>query len=330
MCLLVLAFTWNQVFLPAFDQSCTGLVVRKRDSAFHALLMQVENPGIVARPGLGSGFPADRYSFYQRPAIFQVFVKERSEIYSGQHRLHHHGIMREGEGQVNRKTPVCHCLVLTGDRYCHMMPSLIPVRRQMIFDPLRPFCNHEESTIGAFPHHVPHLRPPVICIFVEEVGRETSIDLGTGRYLIETLIFAGMEPPDREIEALRFSDDRRVIADGLIPTKHVAMQAARRMARASVDAIPCNSCRRPRICCRGRRKKTELFIHRSSLLSLHLLKGVMVLCQNNDIIIAYQAKAGKQAESLLQSVSRRGESDKAGNAQNRHEAIRRRYRMCSG
>ena len=86
-----------------------------------------------------------------------------------QHRFHHHGMVGEGQGQVNRQAPVCHRLVLAGDCYSDMVPSIIPIWREMLLNPLRPFCNHEEGAVRAFPHHIPHLWPPFIRILVEEI-----------------------------------------------------------------------------------------------------------------------------------------------------------------
>ena len=57
----------------------------------------------------------------------------------GQHRFHHHGMVGEGQGQVNRQAPVCHRLVLAGDCYSDMVPSIIPIWREMLLNPLRPF-----------------------------------------------------------------------------------------------------------------------------------------------------------------------------------------------
>ena len=63
--------------------------------------------------------------------------------------------------------------------------------------------------------------------------------MGSWRDFIEPLVLPGAQPPHRQVEALCFSDDCRILPDGLIPAEHVAMQAACRMAGTTVDTIPC-------------------------------------------------------------------------------------------
>ena len=50
--------------------------------------------------------------------------------------------------------------------------------------------------------------------------------MGSWRDFIEPLVLPGAQPPHRQVEALCFSDDCRILPDGLIPAEHVAMQAA--------------------------------------------------------------------------------------------------------
>lgn len=71
--------------------------------------------------------------------------------------------------------------------------------------------------------------------------------MGSWRDFIEPLVLPGAQPPHRQVEALCFSDDCRILPDGLIPAEHVAMQAACRMAGTTVDTIPCDGLRRTRV-----------------------------------------------------------------------------------
>ena len=140
-----------------------------------------------------------------------------------QHRFHHHGMVGEGQGQVNRQAPVCHRLVLAGDCYSDMVPSIIPIWREMLLNPLRPFCNHEECAVRAFPHHIPHLWPPFIRVFVKEVGGKAGVDMGTGRYFVEAFVMTCTKLPDWQVEILSLFYNRRIPANGLIPAEHIAM-----------------------------------------------------------------------------------------------------------
>ena len=49
-CLFMLVFPGNMVFLPIFDQLCSGLMVGESDAILYALEMEIQYPVVRAWP----------------------------------------------------------------------------------------------------------------------------------------------------------------------------------------------------------------------------------------------------------------------------------------
>jgi hypothetical protein len=162
-------------------------MVGEGDSVFHTLHMHIENPGIIAGSRIRSGLPANRYFLYYAPAVFCSF-KVRAEVDRGKHRLDHNAMMAEGQREIDGEPFVSSPLILTGDCDGDVIP-IVSVIGEMGRYSLRSFCDHEKGAVGACPYHIPKLIPPFICIFMEEVGREAGVDVGTGRNLVESTMW---------------------------------------------------------------------------------------------------------------------------------------------
>ena len=62
--------------------------------------------------------------------------------------------------------------------------------------------------------------------------------MGTGGDLVSSLVSPGAQYPYRKIEAVSLPDYRRILADGLVPPVHIAMQAACTGSGAAVPKVP--------------------------------------------------------------------------------------------
>ena len=223
-CLLMLVLPWNLVFLPVFDQLCPGLMIGESDAIFHALEMEIQNPIVGAWPCFRAGFPSGGYGFYDRRAVrIPVLGKVRPKVYPRKHGLNHHSVVREWERKINRQSSVCHKLVFTGDSNGDVGPAVIPINWEVIRDPFRPFCNHEEGTVMPLSDHVPCFASPFICIFMEEVRREAGKDHASGRHLVIAFVLSCSENTGWEVESLGLPYYCRILPNSLIPVEHIAV-----------------------------------------------------------------------------------------------------------
>ena len=112
--------------------------------------------------------------------------------------------------------------------------SRFPVRRQVRFEPVDPFGNHEEMKVAAFPDHLPRFGPPRIGLLDEKVGTETGENRAAGR----NFIGAGTCAPHRKTEIARFDDDGTVATVLFVDPVHVTMPAPGAQFVATVPGIP--------------------------------------------------------------------------------------------
>ena len=99
--------------------------------------------------------------------------------------------MKERQGQVNGEPFIGHFPVLTGNGYGYMLPAFTPALRQIICDPFRALCDHEEGAVRSLMHHIPGFIPPFIRILMEEIGRKAGVYVGSGGDLVSSFVLSG-------------------------------------------------------------------------------------------------------------------------------------------
>ncbi len=85
----------------------------------------------------------------------------------------------EGQVKQNGNALIGAALIFTGDVEKDVVPTAVPVRRQALPYPLRPFGEQEKHHIAALAHDVPRLNPPRVGFFQEEIRGHADPDLLT-------------------------------------------------------------------------------------------------------------------------------------------------------
>ena len=84
---------------------------------------------------------------------------------------------------------------------------------------------------------------------MKEIGGESGVYVRSVRDLVPTLILAGSQYPDRQIEIFSHTDKGRILAEGFVPAVHIAVQTTGTCPGAAVPEIPVggNGCSRVNI-----------------------------------------------------------------------------------
>ena len=123
-------------------------------------------------------------------------------------------------------------------------PAAIPINWEVIRDPFRSLCDHEESAVMPISDHVPCFASPFICIFMEEVRREAGKDHASCRHLVIAFVLSCSENTGREVECLGLPYYCRILPDSLIPSEHVTELASGACLRTAMPQVPCYRFRR--------------------------------------------------------------------------------------
>ena len=131
---------------PAEPGAC--LVEMEGDTVFHALDMCIQDPAVITDSGFGAGFSpagdglqdAASVLVHTAPVFRQIFAY----INGFQHRLMSNGFVPDRKLEKDRKPAVSPGLVFAGTADMDMIPSLAPVCREALKDPLRALGDHKE------------------------------------------------------------------------------------------------------------------------------------------------------------------------------------------
>ena len=195
------------------------------------LSARIENPFIVAKAGIRSGFSAAGDLFDLTAELLQIWLYADAF----QHRLMNDASMPDGEIQKYRKTKVSLDLILARAADMDVRIAVTPVEGHPDVEALRALGDEIEGKVGTFFYHGPGIRPPFICVRVEEVRGKT----GQNRIPVRLqLIIPLPGSADREIEIGGFADDRALTPVLRIPTEHIAVFTPGTDLRAAVPGIP--------------------------------------------------------------------------------------------
>ena len=141
----------------------------------------------------------------------------------------------EGQVKQNGNALIGAALIFTGDVEKDVVPTAVPVRRQALPYPLRPFGEQKKHHIAALAHDVPRLSPPRVGFFQEEVRGHADPDLLTTLdFVVSGAVFL-----ERIGKAtFRFVDLGSVLVPHPVEKIHVAVLAALAALDAAVPWIP--------------------------------------------------------------------------------------------
>lgn len=126
----------------------TCLVEMEGDAVFHALDVCIQDPAVITDTGFGAGFSpagdglqdAASVLVHTAPVFRQIFAY----INGFQHRLMRNGFVPDRKLEKDRKPAVSPGLIFAGTADMDMIPSLTPVCREALKDPLRALGDHKE------------------------------------------------------------------------------------------------------------------------------------------------------------------------------------------
>ena len=124
------------------------LVKMEGDAVFHALDVCIQDPAVITDTGFGAGFSPAGDGLQDTAAIFihavPVLCQILAYINGFQHRLMRNGFVPDRKLEKDRKSAVSPGLIFAGTADMDMIPSLAPVCREALKDPLRALGDHKE------------------------------------------------------------------------------------------------------------------------------------------------------------------------------------------
>ena len=124
------------------------LVKMEGDAVFHALDVCIQDPAVITDTGFGAGFSPAGDGLQDTAAIFihavPVLCQILAYINGFQHRLMRNGFVPDRKLEKDRKSAVSPGLIFAGTADMDMIPSLAPVCREALKDPLRALGDYKE------------------------------------------------------------------------------------------------------------------------------------------------------------------------------------------
>ena len=144
--------------------------------------------------------------------------------------------MLDGERQKNGQTIIDHLLVFHCASHNDIVIALAPVVGHTFHETVDAFGKKEKPEVAPLLHHPPAIGSPLVRVFQEEIGSETSEDNLTALNLPRLVAFS----LQRQIEIARLAalTARNLAAVHLILTVNVAVFAPRANLGAAVPRIP--------------------------------------------------------------------------------------------
>ena len=144
--------------------------------------------------------------------------------------------MLNGERQKNGQTIIDHFLVFHCASHNNIVIALTPVVGHTFHETVDAFGEKEKPEVASLLHHPPTFRSPLVRIFQEEIGGETSEDYLAALNLPRLVAF----PLHRQVEiaCLAALTTRNLAAVHLILTVNVAIFAPSTNLGATVPRIP--------------------------------------------------------------------------------------------
>ena len=224
-----LVASWNAEHFSVFDEMSTCLMKTKRNVFGNALLPDVKYPVVIAWPCIHSRLSANRY-FLNR------FIQIRGEVNGGENGRDDDALVLDGERQKNGQTIIDHFLIFHCASHNDIVITLAPVVGHTFHETVDAFGEKEKPEIAPLFHHPPAFGSPLVCIFQEEVGGETSEDYLAALNLPRLVAF----PLHRQVEIARLAAlaARNLAAVHLILTVNVTVFAPSANLGAAVPRIP--------------------------------------------------------------------------------------------
>lgn len=133
-----------------------------------ALIMNVNDPFIVKRPGVSARLPAYRDLLDQRR------IKIIAKVDFLQHRSDNHKAVLDWQCQKKRQSRISPVLVLNRATNGDIVLSLSPIIRKTVGKPFNPFCEKEERAVAALAHDFPDVIAPGIGLLNKEIRCEAK------------------------------------------------------------------------------------------------------------------------------------------------------------
>ena len=196
---------------------------------FHALAAQVQNPVIVAGPGLHAGL-------LSRGHLLDPVIQIGAQIQPLQQGRGDDGAVFDGQVQEDGQAVVRPILIFHRTADEHIVIALAPVRRQAVRQPVDAFGEEIEPAVAALAHHPPALRPPGVRVLQKEIRGEA------GEYNLPRRNFVAPVPPPLhwQRKGSRFSAQAagQGAAIHFVLPVDVAVFAARADLGAAVPGVP--------------------------------------------------------------------------------------------